>query len=763
MKKIKIFIASSNEVEDERLALEKHINNLNNHYQEYDLHLQPIMWETESKEFNTTRKQDEYNAKLLDSDIAIFMFGSRIGVYTKEEFDVAVNNQRSGNKPKHIFAFFKNIPLETYKLKETDIQNLTDILKLKQHIDATLNQVYSSFFNKIDLQLKVGNEINRIITKLIFEKNKITSDDEQLQHFIYLFEQLERPSDISKKNEIIDLAIFKLFMLNKFDYHTCKKELSEEEFYKCCQIILNTTYSGGEIKALSLMLQCEWTNTLEEQEFWQANIDAVKRGVLLERIFIVKKSEAHRLKNTPQILNHVKRNETFLKPYIVEEETLKAKNPNLLSDAANGFILIKDSKFKIALLDCDSNKDGRGIPCVDENKLYELEELFNDIKKYAQPLKEYLQSIPLSHSKKEMLSIFVTTKCNLNCNYCFTNKNTDLHKSQTIDFEFVKKGIDDYFNTGYLPHIRFFGAGEPTVEFDLIKRIYKYAKENGDKSVTFEIQTNGAFSAEIAKWLAKNIQIIWISCDGTPDIQNAHRPFFNDRRNTSEVIERNIKTIKEEGDGLSFVGIRATITNENINKQIEMIDYFSSMGINHIWVDPIFPSVGEKPSNCEVDFDMMHFAKMFLKACQYAEKKNIFYGSILTCNFADNVTKHCRACLPAPHLTTDGFVSACDMALFGKDKNHMNPFIYGEWNKTEKRIVYDEKKIEILKSRNIDNEELSHCSTCQSREHCGGYCLGEVLNETGTLFGQKEKTCQAIRFLDSQMTNSQRIYLYTHP
>ena len=30
----------------------------------------------------------------------------------------------------------------------------------------------------------------------------------------------------------------------------------------------------------------------------------------------------------------------------------------------------------------------------------------------------------------------------------------------------------------------------------------------------------------------------------------------------------------------------------------------------------------------------------------------------------------CRSLLPVPHLTTDGYVSACDMALFGKDNNH---------------------------------------------------------------------------------------------
>ena len=87
-------------------------------------------------------------------------------------------------------------------------------------------------------------------------------------------------------------------------------------------------------------------------------------------------------------------------------------------------------------------------------------------------------------------------------------------------------------------HVRFFGAGEPTVEFELLKRIHKYAVEKGGDAVTFEIQTNGAFTDAVAIWLKNNINIIWISCDGTPEIHDAHRPFLNkeDRRKTSKVI-----------------------------------------------------------------------------------------------------------------------------------------------------------------------------------------------------------------------------------
>ena len=112
-------------------------------------------------------------------------------------------------------------------------------------------------------------------------------------------------------------------------------------------------------------------------------------------------------------------------------------------------------------------------------------------------------------------------------------------------------------------------------------------------------------------------------------------------------------------------------------------------------------------------------------------------------------------------LTTDGYVSACDMALFGEDNNHMQSFIYGKWNSEIKRIEYYREREEVLQSRST--EHMIHCNDCTAKEHCGGYCLGEVLNETKDLFGQKRGVCEAIRFLDSKMTESQRKYIYSHP
>lgn len=363
----------------------------------------------------------------------------------------------------------------------------------------------------------------------------------------------------------------------------------------------------------------------------------------------------------------------------------------------------------------------------------------------------------MPHSSKEMISFFLTTKCNLNCIYCYTNKCTFEHQDQILDFDFAKAGIDDYYETNYKRHIRFFGAGEPTEEFELMKKIYYYAK-NKDYKTTAEIQTNGCFSEEIAKWLSWNIDIIWISSDGTPDIQDYFRPMLSNTK-SSEILERNIKYIVKQKCGM--VGIRSTITDSNFDKQIDMIKYFSKLGIKNFWVDPVFPSIGETESHNRWKFDMGKFTKKFIEAVKYAYSNGMTYGSILTCNFDVPGDIACRALLPVPHLTTDGYISACDMALFGNDNNHMNVFIYGKWDKGKKSIVYFEDKIDFLRSRVYT--KMESCSNCSIAPYCRGYCPGEVTNETGNIFGCKTIVCTPAKIIFNRLTDEEKKYIYTHP
>ena len=294
----------------------------------------------------------------------------------------------------------------------------------------------------------------------------------------------------------------------------------------------------------------------------------------------------------------------------------------------------------------------------------------------------------ITHANKQMISFFLTTKCNLCCTYCYNATERSRIIEQTLSLEIAKAGIDWYFANNPSRHIRFYGPGEPMCEFELLKSIVEYAREVGGSTVTTEIQTNGIFGEEERKWCLDNFNIIWMSFDGLPQIQNKYRPLnkkyskeFNGRT-SAEILEDNVRWLNDNAENRKImVGARVTMVNDNIKQQKEMVDYFYGLGIRYAWTDPLFQTVGQFPVKDdpkkvkEYEFNMDGYINQYIEAYYYAKNKGMFWGSFLMLNFDGDSTHHCRACTPTPHLTSDGYLSACDMVLLGKESTHMGCFI----------------------------------------------------------------------------------------
>ena len=154
----------------------------------------------------------------------------------------------------------------------------------------------------------------------------------------------------------------------------------------------------------------------------------------------------------------------------------------------------------------------------------------------------------MAHSDKKMLSIFLTNTCNLDCVYCYAHNDPD--NMQMMSKEFAFWGVEYYYNEYIVKHgfdkrIRFYGPGEPTTQFALMKDIATYAKKIWGEDAQIEIQTNGCFSDTVLDWIEKNADNVWISCDGLPKIQNMNRPFFKTHNPSSPVMEKYKEIITE--------------------------------------------------------------------------------------------------------------------------------------------------------------------------------------------------------------------------
>lgn len=157
------------------------------------------------------------------------------------------------------------------------------------------------------------------------------------------------------------------------------------------------------------------------------------------------------------------------------------------------------------------------------------------------------------------LVLYVTSKCNLNCSYCYVKKSKEVMKLQTyIDiFKKYKKEIDT---------ITFFG-GEPLLYFKLISQIIEYNKSN-DYCYNYVINTNGiGINDNLINLCKTNNILINVSLDGCLKSNIKNR--FEEAK--FKLVEKNIKMLQHKG--IKFV-INYVITPNNIEYIEESLKYF---------------------------------------------------------------------------------------------------------------------------------------------------------------------------------------------
>lgn len=104
MKEVRIFPASSRELQHERMLLAELIHRMNSSSDGVRFSLEA--WEYQDASMDVTRKQDSYDEILKSCDICLVMFRKLVGEYTREEVELAFVESTAGRKPYRVLVFF---------------------------------------------------------------------------------------------------------------------------------------------------------------------------------------------------------------------------------------------------------------------------------------------------------------------------------------------------------------------------------------------------------------------------------------------------------------------------------------------------------------------------------------------------------------------------------------------------------------------------------------------------------------------------------
>ncbi|MBQ9187287.1 MAG: hypothetical protein IJ144_05630 [Prevotella sp.] len=168
MKKIKIFVAGSKNLVQERNYIKILANDLNSVYNSSDVMITIHSYE----HFND--KQDEYNRFIEnDADMVIFILDGRIGEKTKEEFLKATEALNRESRPE-VIVFLHDFTEET-----------ADIGRIQGLIHGRLgDKYYVDYSNLEDLRTKARERIVRFIDKSKNTKDTLSAEQKPGDHKI---------------------------------------------------------------------------------------------------------------------------------------------------------------------------------------------------------------------------------------------------------------------------------------------------------------------------------------------------------------------------------------------------------------------------------------------------------------------------------------------------------------------------------------------------------------------------------------------------
>ena len=188
------------------------------------------------------------------------------------------------------------------------------------------------------------------------------------------------------------------------------------------------------------------------------------------------------------------------------------------------------------------------------------------------------------------LCLHIAHDCNLRCKYCFAGTGEYNGERGIMSAETGKKAIDFVIaNSGNRKNIEldYFG-GEPLMNFEVVKAITEYAKEQGEKhgkNFRFTITTNGVLLDEAKKeYINENMSNVVLSIDGRKDINDRMRTRVDGSGTYESILPKFIDMAESRNQDNYYV--RGTFTAFNKDFAADVI-HLADLGFKQTSVEPV--------------------------------------------------------------------------------------------------------------------------------------------------------------------------------
>ena len=202
------------------------------------------------------------------------------------------------------------------------------------------------------------------------------------------------------------------------------------------------------------------------------------------------------------------------------------------------------------------------------------------------------------------LCLHVAHTCNLNCSYCFASQGKYQGDRALMSFEVGKRALDFIMeNSGTRRNLEvdFFG-GEPSLNFDVVKRLVEYARsvegERG-KNFRFTYTTNGMIlTDEMIEFLNKECHNVVLSLDGRKEVNDHFRVDYTGKGSYDTIVP-NFKKLVESRGGKGYY-VRGTYTHNNVDFTNDIF-HMADLGFTELSMEPVVCPPGDPYALTEED------------------------------------------------------------------------------------------------------------------------------------------------------------------
>ena len=345
--------------------------------------------------------------------------------------------------------------------------------------------------------------------------------------------------------------------------------------------------------------------------------------------------------------------------------------------------------------------------------------------------------------KPTMVTLFLTTCCNLRCTYCYASAGDGPRK--TMPWEIAQRGID-FILANALElgreeiEIGFHGGGEPSLNWETLTRSCAYAERQARQHglrVRAAMATNGVLPEGKIDWIIDHLDSSSVSFDGLPSVHDSHRLNLAGS-GSSAAVEHTIRRFDDAGFDYA---LRMTVTHDHIDQLADSVHYVCrNFRPRRMQIEPAYLLGRWKHAPSA---ETQAFIDGFREAAAVADE----YGQVIQFSAArlGTLSNHfCRATQDGFGLTADGSVSAC-YEVFVEDVPYARRFIYGRYDHSRQTFQFALSVLDHLRKRTVDRSAF--CEGCFCKWSCGGDCYYKSLAVHGDGPFQGTDRCHIIREL----------------